>query len=216
MTLTVDDLHLERGGRALITDLSFVVSPGEALVLVGPNGTGKTTLLRAIAGLFTQTRGTIRVADGHSDVGPVDDISVAERCHVIGHKNALKASLTAAENLAFWGTYLGTAKSAVAARVDEALTQFDLRALASIPAGYLSAGQRRRLGLARLLVADRPLWLLDEPTVSLDSASTALFADVVNAHTAQGGSVVAATHLALGLANARELNLGRAPRDATR
>lgn len=200
VTLIVDNLHLERGGRTLIEGLSFKVAPGQALILTGPNGTGKTTLLRALAGLFTQTTGTIRL-----DPKPANETSVAENCHIVGHSNGLKSTLTATENLAFWSAFLGAPQAANP--IAGALDRFDLAALADIPAGYLSAGQRRRLGLARLLVAHRKLWLLDEPTVSLDAESTARFADIVNDHVAKGGMVVAATHLALGLANASDVSL---------
>jgi heme exporter protein A len=211
VTLTVDNLHLERGGRTLIEGLSFTVHAGQALILTGPNGTGKTTLLRALAGLFTPTAGTIGL-----DPLPENDTSVAENCHVIGHQNGLKSTLTAAENLAFWAAFLSLQPATpqlIRDRIAKALASFDLTALADIPAGYLSAGQRRRLGLARLLAAHRPVWLLDEPTVSLDAASTNRFAEIVNAHLIKGGIVVAATHLALGLANARELALTAPIRD---
>jgi heme exporter protein A len=196
--LILDAVTIARGARTLLADLSVTVEGGEALVLTGANGTGKTTLLRAIAGLFTPQAGSIRLDGGDAER------ECAEHCHYVGHLNGIKPTLTAAENLAFWGRYLG---SDATDSVATALRGFNLEALADIPAGYLSAGQKRRLGLARLLVAPRPLWLLDEPTVSLDAASADLVSAAVNAHVASGGIAVAATHLPLGLSAARELRL---------
>jgi heme exporter protein A len=133
-------------------------------------------------------------------------MSIAEQCHYVGHTNAVKPSLTVAENVAFWGGFLGGATD----RLGRALEAFGLAALRDIPAAYLSAGQRRRAGLARLLLAERPLWLLDEPTASLDDAAQEMLAGAVNGHLAAGGLVVAATHMPLGFDRARELRLGRA------
>ena len=198
MKLVVENLRLERGARTIVADLSFSVASGEALLLTGANGAGKSTLLRALAGLFTPAIGSIRLE------GPNIDSTVSEHCHFIGHLNGLKSSLTASENLAFWSAYLGDNNPG---RVLTALDAMQLASLETIPAAYLSAGQKRRLGLARLLVADRPIWLLDEPTVSLDQASARLLADLVNTHVASGGIAIAATHLPLGLTNARELRL---------
>lgn len=204
MNLLVENLSAARGGRMVIAGLSFKVSAGEALLLTGPNGAGKTTLIRTIAGFLTPAAGRI-VLDGGDP-----DTEVAGQCHYIGHLNGIKASLTVAENLAFWAEFLGSGKrDGDNARVAAALHRFELESLANIPAGYLSAGQKRRAGLARLVVAERPLWLLDEPTVSLDAASTAIVAAVVTEHVAKGGLVIAATHLPLGLSKTRELKLGQ-------
>lgn len=203
MKLTVQNLRLERSGRPVVADLSFTLPAGEALLLTGANGAGKSTLLRALAGLFAPTNGTIRLDGPPGDFDA--DLTVAERCHVIGHQNGLKSALTAFENLLFWSNYFGASNPA--ARVDAALDRMDLASLAEIPAAYMSAGQKRRLGLARLLVADRPVWLLDEPTVSLDQASAARLGNIINTHVASGGLAIAATHLPLGLDNARELRL---------
>lgn len=218
----VSGLEVKRGARSVIRDLSFTVAGGEALLLTGANGAGKTTLIRALAGLLRPASGEIRLEGGDPER------EVPEQCHYVGHLNSIKASLTAAENLAFWADFLGGETAAAgplirppatfsqrregqslagAERVLDALDCFNLLELADIPAGYMSAGQKRRLGLARLVVAARPVWLLDEPTVSLDKASVLLLARVVDAHVAGGGIVVAATHLDLGLAAPRELNL---------
>lgn len=198
MKLVVENLRLERGARAVVANLSFAVASGEALLLTGANGAGKSTLLRALAGLFTPASGSIRLDGLHAEA------AINENCHFIGHHNGLKSSLTATENLAFWSKYLGNTGQS---RVASALERMQLAPLESIPAAYMSAGQKRRLGLARLLVAERPVWLLDEPTVSLDQASARLLGELVNEHVASGGIAVAATHLPLGLANARELRL---------
>jgi heme exporter protein A len=178
MTLTVTDLSCARGGLALLSGLSFTLSPGRALILRGPNGSGKTTLLRTLAGLQPALAGEIS-----SDP---DSIAYA------GHADGLKATLTVAENLAFWAAIYGQRDIAVAIRT------FDLESLRDRPAQNLSAGQKRRLGLARLAVTGRPIWMLDEPTVSLDALSTRRFADALQAHLATGGSALIATHIDLG------------------
>ena len=195
--LVVDRLTVERGGRRVLSELSFTVAPGEALLLTGPNGAGKTTLLKTIAGYLAPAGGHVTLADG-------GDLSVTERAQYIGHLNGLRGSLTVEENARFWAQYLG----GTADRVHPALDRFGLASLAGIPAGYLSAGQKRRLALARLLLAHRPLWLLDEPSSSLDAGSTRVLAGVLDEHVAGGGLIVAATHLPLGLARSRELRLG--------
>ncbi|MFZ1101892.1 MAG: heme ABC exporter ATP-binding protein CcmA [Hyphomicrobiaceae bacterium] len=200
MKLIAEKLCARRGGRILFADLSFSVAAEQALLVTGPNGAGKTTLLRTIAGFLPLEAGEIRL-DGNAA-----GASIAEHCHYVGHANAVKPSLTVVENAAFWGGFLGGAPD----RLDAALATFGLAGLRDIPAGYLSAGQRRRAGLLRLLLAERPLWLLDEPTTSLDTAAQAMLAGAVNRHLASGGLVVAATHLALGFDRAQELQLGRA------
>ena len=182
--------------------VSFRLAPGEVLQLTGPNGAGKTTLMRAIAGFLPAASGVLRVEGGPADT------PVSELCHYVGHLNGVKGKQTIAENLTFWGRYLSGL--ADASRVAAALEAFGLSPLANIPAGYLSAGQKRRAGLARLLVADRPVWLLDEPTVSLDAGSTELLAGLITTHVAGGGQVIAATHIPLGLAAVTELKLGAA------
>jgi heme exporter protein A len=198
MRLIGDKLSSVRGGRTLFADLSFVVAAGEALVVTGPNGSGKTSLLRTIAGLLPPFDGRVRL-----DGGGADQL-LREQCHYIGHLNALKGALTVAENAGFWARFLG----GEADRVERALDMLGLAALRDIPAGYLSAGQQRRLGLARLLVAERPVWLLDEPTTSLDSTGQDALIRAVNTHLAGGGIAVAATHAPLAFVNARALALG--------
>jgi heme exporter protein A len=199
--LSVENLVVERGARRILDGVSFAVGAGEALVVVGPNGAGKTTLIRTVAGLIGAAEGSIRLEGGD----PEKDVS--QQAHYVGHLNALKPSLTVEENLQFWAAYLGGAPASAAA-IDDALAAFDLEPLAIIPAGYLSAGQKRRACLARLVATPRPVWLLDEPTVSLDAASVQLLARQVARHAAGGGLVLAATHIPLGLDGERRLEIG--------
>jgi heme exporter protein A len=204
--LVAENLNVIRGARVIIADVSLSVAAGESLLLTGPNGSGKTTLLRTIAGFLQPESGSVRLegGDGELDLG--------QQCHYVGHLSGTKSALTVAANLAFWAEYLGGGDLHLSTRerVSAALERFGLEPLADIPAGFLSAGQRRRLGLARILLAKRPVWLLDEPTASLDTASTALLAEVVTAHVAGGGILVAATHLPLGIEGAKYLRLGTA------
>ena len=189
--LRVADLAVARGGVTLLERVGFALAPGEVLIVKGPNGIGKTTLLRTIAGLQPALSGRIEAAEGAMAYA--------------GHLDGVKATLSVTENLLFWARIFGTD----AGRVPAALAAFDIAGLAQRPAQALSAGQRRRLGLARLLVTGRPVWVLDEPTVSLDVASVALFAAAVRAHAAAGGAALLATHVATGLDGAGELDLGR-------
>lgn len=175
--LSVTDLAVARGGVPLLEGVAFALAPGEALALRGPNGIGKTTLLRTIAGLQPPLSGCI---------GMEPDIAA-----LAGHADGVKAQLTVAENLEFW------ARVFAGGAISPALAGFDLARLRDRPARDLSAGQRRRLGLARLLVTGRPLWLLDEPTVSLDAASSALFQGVLAAHRAAGGAALVSIHATL-------------------
>jgi len=208
--LAAENLNVIRGARVVIADLSFAVAAGESLLLTGPNGSGKTTLIRTIAGFLKPELGSVRLEGGDSEM------DLAQQCHYVGHLSGTKASLSVAANLAFWADYLGDHDPLVPTqeRVAGALERFGLAALADIPAGFLSAGQRRRLGLARVLVAKRPIWLLDEPTVSLDAASTTLLAEIVSEHVAAGGILLAATHLPLGIEGARYLRLGGSAAEA--
>lgn len=214
--LQIRDLVVARAGRRVIDGVSFDISSGEALLLTGRNGAGKTTLIRTLAGYLEPQSGAITL-DGWDR-----ERDIREACHYVGHLDSNKASLSVLENLRFWQAYLGGPASSTRPAQDQlwsALERFEIDPLADIPAGYLSAGQKRRLGLARLLVAERPVWLLDEPTVSLDARSTALLTGLIDAHVAAGGLVVAATHLPLGLGKARELRLGApmaAPVDGAR
>jgi heme exporter protein A len=199
MRVTGSRLACVRGGREVFSGLDFTVATGEALVLTGRNGAGKTTLLRLIAGLLMPVAGTILVADGD------DELTLAEQAHYLGHRDALKPSLTVSENLDFWAAYLGAGGAGARS---EALAAAGLADLAHLPAGYLSAGQRRRLSVARLLAAPRPIWLLDEPTAALDVAAQARLAELMRSHLAAGGLIIAATHGPLGLEGVKDLRMG--------
>jgi len=205
--LIAENLVLRRAGRTIIDRLSFRLKGGEALVLTGANGSGKTTLLRALAGFLAPAAGAIRIE------GAPQSRERPELAHFVGHLDGIKAPFTVRENLSFWTAYLGE-DGADRARLEAALDRFALGALADIPAGYLSAGQKRRLALARLAAAKRPIWLLDEPTVSLDTASVGLLMAAIAAHVGGGGLAVIATHVPLALAEACEIRLGPAEEPA--
>ena len=210
MELRAEDLTVSRGDLTLARGVSFTLAAGDALTVMGPNGSGKSTLLRALIGLHAPDEGTVtlRMGDG--------EVPVGENAHYLGHGNALKADLTVRENLRFWarlmdaggGTGADEGRDGGDDLVAEAVGALDLGSLVDLPAGVLSAGQRRRVALARLWVAPRPLWVMDEPTAALDRRSEGSVRDMIGAHRGEGGMVVAATHLDLGLEDARTLALG--------
>jgi heme exporter protein A len=196
--LSAHDLSCQRGGRLVFRGVSFKLAPGQALLVTGPNGAGKTSLLRQIAGLLP-------LAGGMLDLdGAAPDMPLPELCHYVGHPNAVKASLSVKENLAFWSEFLG----ANGETVGPAIESFGLGPLADLPAGLLSAGQKRKLALSRLFTAWRPIWLLDEPQVSLDAASLALLDKAIVDHLDRGGIALVASHTALGAKFAHTLALG--------
>ena len=198
--LTVGGLAVERGGRVLLAGLAFTVRPGQALAVMGENGVGKSSLLRAVAGLIPRAAGQVALR-----LGAGDDAPLGERLHYLGHGNGLKAGLTAAANIRFlqrWGgRAVGTPEAALAA--------VGLAHCADIPAGLLSAGQKRRVALAALVAARRPLWLLDEPATALDAGSEALLVGLLADHLASGGLALMALHAPLALPMAT-LRLGHA------
>jgi heme exporter protein A len=197
LRLSASGLGCIRGFRSVFTSINFELSSGEALALTGPNGSGKSSLLRLVAGLLRPAAGRILLEGGAEERG------LAEQAHYLGHLDAFKPALTVAENLGFWMRYLGDAGGTTA----PALGSVGLSALADLPAGYLSAGQRRRLSLARLSAVPRPIWLLDEPTAALDAAGQERLGALMQGHLAEGGIILAATHGPLGI-EARELRLG--------
>lgn len=189
MTLTVSNLTVSRGGVPVLAELEFSLSDGQAIILRGPNGAGKTTLLRTLAGLQPPERGTV--------MGGGEDIAYA------AHSDGLKSMLTVAENLVFWAQVYGTSG------IEGALKAYRLEPLRDRLAGTLSAGQKRRLGLARMLVTGRPIWAMDEPTVSLDAEAVEMFAQAVRAHLSGAGMAIIATHIDMGLSEASILDVGK-------
>jgi heme exporter protein A len=196
MQLRAENLACKRGGREVFAGLNFALASGEALLVTGRNGAGKSSLLRLIGGLVRQSAGMLELSGGEAEA------PIAEQVHYLGHQDGVKPSLTVAENLRFWIDFLGGGKPVL-----DALEALGLGPLADLPAAYLSAGQLRRLSIARLVAVARPLWLLDEPTSALDAASQVRLAELMRAHLGGGGLIVAAAHGAIGLERARELNL---------
>ena len=197
MQLTASSLASIRGGREVFAGLNFSLSSGEALMVTGRNGSGKSSLLRMIAGLLCVSEGRIVLSDAEA--------VPAEQAHYLGHQDAIKNSLSVGENLQFWADYLGSREA-----IEPALQAVELMPLAGLPAAYLSAGQRRRLSIARLVAVKRPLWLLDEPTSALDAPSQKRLAELMRVHLTGGGMIVAAAHGSIGLERTRELMLGPA------
>lgn len=193
LRLRAEKISCERGGRLVFSNLSFDVQAGEMLELRGANGSGKSSLLRLLAGLNTHNAGSIALENGLSD------LSLAEQTHYIGHADANKSALTVSENLKFWTAFLDGGETP--------LRTFNLEALADDQALLLSSGQKRRLALSRLLCAQRPVWLLDEPDVGLDSASRMILQNQIARHLGEGGMVLVATHSELGFKAAKTLNL---------
>ncbi|MBZ9675314.1 heme ABC exporter ATP-binding protein CcmA [Mesorhizobium sp. ES1-1] len=196
MRLIAENLGGERGGEPVFSGVDFALAQGQALIVTGRNGSGKSTLLRVVAGLLPAAQGRLLIEGGGEDFP-----TVAAACHYLGHLNAMKTALSVTENLRFWRDFSGPGLSSV----DEALDTVGLGGIGHLPFGYLSTGQRRRAAIAKLLVSQRPLWLLDEPTSGLDKASEARFSALMTRYCEGGGMILAATHLPLGIAGAKEL-----------
>ena len=194
MKLVGDNLTCNRGGRMVFKGLSFAVNSGDMLVLRGRNGAGKTSLLRMIAGLNEAVTGQLELSGGNSS------LTLGQQCHLIAHQEAFKPALTVAENLAFWARFFGGGD------LERALGAFSLAQLAGFSGGLLSAGQKRRLALSRLVLVKRPVWLLDEPSVGLDSASTGQLRKLMRGHLDDGGIIIATTHVDLGIKGAKQLD----------
>jgi heme exporter protein A len=197
MRLTAQGLKCVRGGRDIFSGLDFAVPAGQALAVTGINGAGKSSLLRLIAGLLPAAGGAITLE------GSEAELTLAEQAHYLGHRDALKPSLTVLENLDFWREFLG----GEAIDGTAVLETVGLGHAIQLPAAFLSAGQRRRLSIARLVAVNRPVWLLDEPTSALDTAGQAMAAALMGAHLRSGGIILAATHGPLGIP-AQDLRIG--------
>jgi heme exporter protein A len=197
MRLSATELACRRGGRDVFAGVSFSVASGEALTVRGRNGAGKSSLLRMLAGLVRLAAGSIELEGGDPEQ------TLGEQAHYLGHQDALKPALSVGENLQFWASFLG----GHATDIGTPLAAVGLEQLAYLPAAYLSAGQRRRLSIARLLAVARPIWLLDEPTSTLDDAAQKRLGEIMRNHLATGGLILAATHGALGIEGGKELML---------
>jgi heme exporter protein A len=198
MRLIAEHLAGERGGEPVFAGVDFSLAQSEALTVTGPNGAGKSTLLRIIAGLLPAAGGRVTLEGGGEEWPDAEGAA-----HYLGHQNAMKTALTVEENLAFWRDFLGEPHM----EPGEALATVELGDIGHLPFGYLSTGQKRRAAIARLLVSYRPVWLLDEPTAGLDAASERQFSALMRAHLEDGGIIIAATHVKLGLEGA-ELRMG--------
>lgn len=202
MRLVAEGLSARRGEDLIFQDISFEIAAGEALVVKGPNGSGKSTLLRVLAGLLPAESGTAKLV---AAAQPVE--RPGEAAHYLGHRNAMKQELTVEENLSFWKAFFGDFPGGTGVSIDEAVESVGLGGIAHLPFGYLSAGQQRRMAMAKLLVSWRPVWILDEPTAALDAAAEDMFAGLVTAHLARGGIALAATHQPLGLDGVKEFKM---------
>lgn len=204
MTLTVDGLACIRGERQLFHDLNFRLAAGEALLLRGPNGSGKSSLLRLLSGFLAPAAGKVLWNEA-----PVGEDAEAHRARLLylGHQDAVKPQLSAQENLAFFARLHGAGTDAADQQAATALEAAGLSRQRKLPSRYLSAGQKRRLALARLLLSPATLWLLDEPTNALDSSATEWLGAILDAHRQRGGLVILASHIAVPLPDARRLDL---------
>jgi heme exporter protein A len=192
MKLVIENLGGERSGQLIFSSVNFSLEEGQALVVTGSNGSGKSTLLRVIAGLLNASHGSVLLIDCGQD----EETSIPhEYMHYLGHQNALKLPLSVEENLCFWQEFCGNPLLGI----NDALIKVGLPGIEHLPAAYLSAGQKRRVSIARLLVSHKSIWIVDEPTSALDKASEVLFAKLIEGHLSTGGIVIAATHQSLGI-----------------
>lgn len=202
MTIRViaEDLAIRRGEDLIFNEVSFELGAGDALTITGPNGVGKSTLLRGLAGLLPFEAGSFSVDGSHES-----EKELHEHCHYLGHENAMKSELSVLDNMRFWQEQMGV--SDLSLSPEEAADAFGLSHALELPFGFLSQGQRRRIALTKLFVSHRPLWLLDEPTAALDKASCNIFDELVDKFIQAGGIVIAATHVPLGFKQSKTLKM---------
>jgi heme exporter protein A len=203
MPLIAENISARRGEDLLFREVSFRLERAESLLLTGPNGSGKSTLLRIVASLLRPETGNITFTSDKTESG----MRPSEACHYLGHRNAMKAELSVSENLIFWQSFLGDFQGGSGISPAHAADAVGLGSITHLPFGYLSAGQQRRIAFAKLLVAHRPIWLLDEPTAALDVNAEGVFTELIKMHLTQGGIILAATHQPLGLEDAKELRM---------
>lgn len=210
MKFEATDIGVDRGARRVVEGVSFCLSNGEAMIVTGENGSGKSTLLRALSGLLPLAKGSL-----HFDLlveGSDDPLIIREQIHYLGHQNAMKASLTVRENLSFWQGFTTSGDKSggydsVGLSVEEALDFVELPQTIDLPFGYLSTGMRRRVSIAKLLINEKPIWIVDEPTAGLDAKSSEMFSGLTQDHCENGGILIAATHLPLGVSGAKTLEI---------
>lgn len=201
MKLIVENLGISRATQEIVSGISFELNAGDALIVTGENGSGKSTTLRGIAGLLPLSQGYVRLLD---ETGKQFEGETREYCHYLGHQNSMKAALTVSENLDFWQKFCGDPDLTI----EEALEEVDLAHTIDLPFSYLSAGMKRRVSIARLLVSDRPIWIVDEPTAGLDAHSVKIFTGLCKTFCEGGGILIAATHLPLGIETEKTLEIG--------
>lgn len=200
MKLNIENLTIVRGGQEIVSGIGFELHAGEALIVTGENGSGKSTTLKGICGLLPIAEGKIDLFD---ETGKPFENPVKEYCHYLGHKTGMKPALTVRENLEFWQKFMGDELLSI----DEALEEVELSHTIDLPFNYLSAGQKQRVAIAKLLVSDRPIWVLDEPTSGLDAQSVTIFNAIARHFCDEGGILIAATHLPLGFDSAKSLQI---------
>lgn len=205
MRVIAEKLAIRRGEDLIFKDVSFDLNECDALTVTGPNGVGKSTLLRGLAGLLSFEAGSFRFIDDKKSDGQEGDKELYEYCHYIGHENAMKSELSVLDNMRFWQEQMGI--SDLSLSPEEAADAFGLSHTLELPFGFLSQGQRRRIALTKLFVSHRPLWLLDEPTAALDKASSHIFDQLVDKFIQSGGIVIAATHVPLGFKQSKTLEM---------
>ena len=207
MNFVAKDICVDRGARRIVEGVGFDLSNGEALVVTGENGSGKSTLLRALAGLLPLAGGSLNF--DLLEEGAGDPFVIREQIHYLGHQNAMKAGLSVRENLAFWQGFSNEGGGLDGMDVEEALDFVELPHTIDLPFGYLSTGMKRRVSIAKLLICEKPIWIVDEPTAGLDAKSSRMFTGLAQDHCANGGILIAATHLPLGISNAKTLEVER-------